>query len=124
MSFETLLKERKLRVRLRGYDRRSTDDLLRAVEEALATLAAERDQLRRRLIEVEQEVNRFREEAHVAEEKLLAAQMAEADAVRACELLEVEAQRRAERLVAEAEARAAQIIAASKHESRPARPIV
>jgi cell division initiation protein len=79
----------------RGYDRESVDKLLEQVVSSYEQVWLERDQLRARVGELEDEVSNFREAERYLSDTLVTAQRAAAD-------LRSEAEREAERLKTEA----------------------
>lgn len=63
-----------LPVSFRGYERKSTDDFLRNLEESFHNLSAERDTLRTRIEELEDEVAHYRSRSQAVADALISAQ--------------------------------------------------
>jgi cell division initiation protein len=93
------LKEQQFPRRLRGYDPEDVHRFLAAAAEDLGAIEAERDQLKRRVADLEEELGELRDkERSLVDAMLLASEAGEV------------AQRRADTLLAEAEARRQELI--------------
>ncbi len=106
--------------RLRGYDRRQVDRLLRDVAAYQAALVQERDELRERLGAAEQELVEYRDvKGRVSGMLVRAEQLADevqTDATRNAEEIVTEARRHAEHEVEHAQKEAAETVAARRDE--------
>ncbi|HEX7083273.1 MAG TPA: DivIVA domain-containing protein [Gaiellaceae bacterium] len=101
MSLAHLLRERELAVRPLGYDRATTDELLRAVEATLAAVIAERDRLSARLEAAERELEHLRAHEGLYRDVLLAAEAVKAEAERRAEFILAGARHQARTLAAQ-----------------------
>ena len=128
MSLSDLLTGSTLPLRFRGYDRKTTDDLLREIESSYRVLLAERDEARasldsaqQRVVELEHKVARHREHTQAISDALVAATQMKVEAEEAARAIKGEAKRaaaairrRAEQdadsIVREAESRAQAVV--------------
>ncbi len=83
----------KLPVGFRGYDRRATDAVLAQLKEHNAALTGERDDLRRQVDELAEELERHRERVKAVADALVTAQVIAVDLRKAAEA-EIEEERR------------------------------
>jgi cell division septum initiation protein DivIVA len=110
LSIERLLTNPSLPVRVRGYDREATDELLRRLESISRALDAERDELLQRLADAEEQLAVLREQEHLISDALLAGERVKERAATEAESMRVEAEQQAAAVIAEAEGKAKLVI--------------
>jgi cell division initiation protein len=103
------IQHQKLKSRLGSYDREEVDELLENVVSSYEVVWHERDEARRRVAALEQELRSYEELERLLRDSLVTGQ-------RAAEEVKAEAAEQAERLIEEAQQKADELIAAAQRE--------